>query len=1156
MIKRTNSSKPSPTVWLAGTLIGTGLWLLAAPPAFGQGGLASINGTVLDQSGAVIPGAQVSVANTATGLTQEAVSGSNGAYVLPLLPVGTYNASCTHAGFEAAVQQVTITADQKATVDFSLRVGQTMETVEVSGTAATLQTTSASLSEIITEKPIAELPLNGRDPAQLVLLTPGASDGLKNGTYTRQGYTSFPSETGVSINGGRQGSTYFMLDGGNNMDNYGLLAAPFPNPDATGEFRVISNNFGAQYGYGFSVVSIVTRSGTNEWHGDVFEFLRNDALNARDFFSPTRDILKRNQFGASVGGPIRKDKLFIFGNYQGTRFVHVQNGSSAFIPNNNQLQGNFSDLLKGKTANLCGAGGPANLNYDTGQIFDPATPTAFTCPAGSANAGQQVVVRQPFAGNIVPTARFNPVSLKLETALPRTDNPTGEIFIPGLHSKRSWNEFTIRPDWYASPKNRVSGHAYVNDFDQPFQTGGGDMLISDRSWAVRYQSYVGNWVYTARPDLINNLVIGFARTHAFSQPGLQFSDKSPICLSCVGSKVNENLTAFKPGLFLGTPGFFVGQNTNTINRYNLSITDSLSWVKGKHMIVAGVDILRQGWTEGTDWISIPILDFNGRFSGSWISDFLLGQMDSFEQNAGSVNSVHGTTWAGYVQDTIRLKPNLTLDAGLRWEPYFPFTPTAGRATVYRPGQHSTRFPNAPTGMVFPGDPGVPAAGGTPRDLPLFTPRLGLSWQPKALPNTVVRAAYGMFISPFEMSFYNHTADSAPFSPTFNVNYATTGGPPVPGGTPIPVDNPYSVIAPTNYQSPFPPWNSSTYVPSSSVTFTLPVFIQHSFGADFRAGRLQTWNLSVQREFKHGVFAQVAYIGSEAYYLPTILDANPGIYSPNLALNGLRALTDFSTIYNYEPIGTASYNGLQLSVNKKAGTHLIFGANYTWSKNLDSQSSAAEAFNGSMPDPFNVRFNRGISDLNYPSLFSVNWVYNLPSLTHQNGFVRALLGEWEFSGIWRAQSGNPFSIYGGTDNSASHVGADRADLTGQPFNVRPGSKNQWLQHYFNAAAFQVNAPGTFGNSARNIFQGPGVNDVDLGIYKNFKLTERNSVQFRWEMFNAFNRAIFSTPGNNLNNPAGLGLINSTWGYNAGVGGAEQDLFGWPARIMQFALKFYW
>ncbi len=1132
------------------------LSLLLPVLVLGQGGQASIQGTVLDQSGAVVPDAQISITNTATGLTQQTVGTSSGTYVLPLLPVGTYTVKCAKQGFDTAVQQVTITADQKATVDFALRVGQTVQTVEVSAAAAALQTTSASLSESIGEKPIVELPLNGRDPAQLVMLSPGATNGLKTSAFTRQTYTSFPTETGVSINGGRQGSTYFMLDGSNNMDNYELLSAPFPNPDATGEFRVISNNFSAQYGYASGgVVSIVTRSGTNDWHGDAFEFIRNDALNARDFFAPTRDILKRNQFGGSIGGPIRKDKLFIYGNYQRTRQIHVQNSSVAFIPNNNQLNGDFSDLLTGTTANLCGAGGPSNLNYDTGQVFDPSTPTAYTCPAGSAMAGQSIVVRQPFAGNAIPTSSFNAVSMKLENALPRTGNSTGEIFIPGLHSNQTYNEFTIRPDWYVSKNNRLSAHVYLNDFSQPFQTGGGDMLISDRSWQVRYQTYSGNWVYTARSNLINNLVVGFARTHADSIPGLQFSDGSPICLSCMGSQVNENLTAFKPGLFLGTPGFFVGQNTNVINRYNLSIADSLSWIKGKHMIVAGVDILREGWTEGTDWISIPILNFDGRFSGSWISDFLLGDLSGFEQNAGSVNTVHGTVYAGYIQDTFRVTPNLTLDAGVRWEPYFPFTPSSGRATVYRPGEHSTRYPNAPTGMVFPGDPGVPAAGGTPRDLPLIVPRLGLAWQPKALPKTVIRAAYGMFIPPFEMSFYNHTADSAPFSPTFNINPQTTGGPFVPGGTPMPLDNPWSVIAPTGYQSPFPPFNSSTYVPSSSVTFQLPVFIQHSFGSDFRSGRLQSWNVSVQREFGHGVFAQVAYIGSEAYALPTIIDFNPGIYSPNLALNGLRALTNFDTIYNYEPVGTASYNGLQLSVNKKLGKSFVFGSNYTWSKNLDSQSSASEAFNGTIPDPFNVRFNRGISDLNYPAMLSTYWVYTLPRLPKQNGFVRAVFGEWEISGIWRAQSGNPFSIYGGNDYSASHAGGDRADLTGQPFNVRQGTKNQWLQHYFNAAAFQPNAPGTFGNSARNIFQGPGVNDVDLGIFKNFKLTERYRVQFRWEMFNAFNRTMFSNPGNNPNNPAGFGLINSTFGSGAGAGGAEQDIFGYAPRIMQLALKVY-
>src|SRR5437879_6300053 len=374
-----------------------------------QEGRASINGTVTDQTGAFIEGATITARETSTGQARTAISADNGTYVLPLLPVGTYAMSCTRPGFATQTRSsVNITVDQKATVDFALTVGEVSQSVEVSGAAETINTTNGAIGEVISQTPIVELPLNGRNPAALVILAPGATDGLKSGVFTRQTFTTFPSEGGASVNGGRQGSTYYMLDGGNNMDNYGNLAMAFPNPDATQEFQVITNNFDAQYGFSpGAVVSIVTRTGTNTWHGDGFEFLRNDKLNARDFFAHSRDSLKRNQFGGSAGGKIIKDKLFIFGNYQGTIERYVVNGGSAAVPSDAMLSGNFSSYLTGKTSNACGTGGPSNLTFDTGQVFDPDTARFFPCPAGSANAGQQVVVKTPFAGNQIPTSRFS-----------------------------------------------------------------------------------------------------------------------------------------------------------------------------------------------------------------------------------------------------------------------------------------------------------------------------------------------------------------------------------------------------------------------------------------------------------------------------------------------------------------------------------------------------------------------------------------------------------------------------------------------------------------------------------------------------------------------------------------------------------------------------
>ena len=739
---------------------------LAAVPLHAQEGRASINGTVRDQSGAFIPGSTVTVREAATGQSRTATTTSNGTYVVPLLPVGTYSVTCSHAGFATVTNSgVTITADQLATVDCNLSVGGVNQSVEVSAAAEALNTTNGTIGQVISQTPIVELPLNGRNPATLVFLAPGAVDGLKAQVFTRQTYTTFPSETGASMNGGRQGSTYYMLDGGNNMDNYGLLANAFPNPDATQEFQVLSNNFDAQYGFSpGGVVSIVTRSGTNTWHGDGFEFLRNDVLNARDFFAHTRDSLKRNQFGGSVGGRIIRDKLFIFGNYQGTTERYSVNGGSAHVPSDAMLNGDFSAVLTGKTANLCGAGGPANLNFDTGQVFNPYKSSLFTCPSGSADAGQQVVVRPVFPGNQVPTSLFDPVSLKFNTILPRTADPLGLVYTAGRIASQNYQEFTIKPDYYVNDKNHLSFRAYYNHFTHPLQTGGGNALLSDRSWSAPYENYGANWLYTLRPTLLSNLVVSYNTLNTDSVPGLRTPDNQPVCFACFGVKVSEPSTT-PPGIdsLNVNGGFGFGQNTNLIDRHNTSIAETVNWTHGNHLIVAGVSILSQYWQEGTDWLALPLFNFSGQFSGNAFADYLLGASNSFTQGAGEYNQVHGVSWAGFVQDTFRLKPNLSIQIGARWEPFFAFTVSKGRIPVFEPGVQSTRYPDAPLGLVYPGDSGVPSHG-TPNNVALISPRISVAWQPGFSKNTVIRSAFGMFATPFEMSFYNHAADSAPFSP--------------------------------------------------------------------------------------------------------------------------------------------------------------------------------------------------------------------------------------------------------------------------------------------------------------------------------------------------------------------------------------------------------
>ena len=1121
--------------WGGWVLACAALVLMGPANTFGQSGRTSINGSVKDPSGAFVPGAKIVITNVDTGQSREAVSSDNGTYVIPLLSVGNYKATCGHEGFKTETRSgIILTADDKATVDFTLSLGQTSQTVEVSANTELINTTTGTLGELISQKTIVELPLNGRNPAEMVFLAPGAVDGLKTGQFARQYYTTFPTETASSVNGGRQGSTYYMLDGGTNMDNYHNNAQPFPNPDATQEFRVLTNNFDSQYGFSpGAVVSIVTKSGTNSWHGDAFEFLRNEKLNARDFFSSSRDLLKRNQFGASAGGKIIADKLFIFGNYQGTtmRRTVASGGTAGFVPNNKMLTGDFSDVCTNAKGTINAVTGLCSVA--SGQLHTEAG--------------------TPILNNFIDPATFNPVSMNfINQTMPRTDSPTGATPFTGRTNSQDFKEFTIRPDWVATPSHHISGRVFFDDFKSPSFSGNGNMIIADRSWTGRFGNYGGNWLWTMRPNLLNNLVISYSRLNTFSQPGFETKDGGPVCGKCMGMNIEEYPTT-PANLILWTNGFWATQNTNFINRHNIALSDSISWIKGKHTVVGGLDVLYNSWDLGTDWLADPLMGFDGRFTGSDFSDFLLGKMSYFEQGSGEFNKATGTLWAPYIQDSIRLKPNLSLNWGLRWEPYVAYKPASGRMPAFRPGQQSSRYPTAPLGLVYPGDTGV-GAGGTQNSLGNFSPRISLAWQPKALPNTSIRAAFGMFVAPPAMSTYNHAGDSPPFAPTYPIDPGTIGN------QSIPFADPWSVYTPTGGVSPLPPFATSTYAPPASDAFyIMPVTLGESFASDYSLARHQSWNFSVEHQFSSDVLFRVAYVGSQAYGLPNLIQANPGIYSADPALSGKRlTYTDFGSVLQYVTFGTASYNALQLTFEKKFSHGLQYTSNYSWSKSIDNTAPGVGVFGGQYANPFNPNFDRGISSINYPNVWSNYGVYQTPSLKGSNAAARGILGDWQLSGTWRLQSGDPFGIGGGGGNpSGTNVGGERADLTGQPFNVHQGEKANWLSDYFNGAAFAKTAKGTFGTSPRNLFQGPGMNVVDLAVSKNFPFKERYRIQFRWEMFNAFNRPHFSIPNNNVAAGNSFGSITSTKGYGGGAGGGvEQSTFGVGARVMQFALKMYW
>jgi hypothetical protein len=1066
---------------------------LLAFDLYGQGGRASITGAVTDATGSVIPGASVVVRNAGTALTASTTTTDIGSYVIPLLPPGSYEVTVKKEGFRTeTLTGITLTADQAGTLSVSLSVGSISDEVKVQGDAELINTVNATLGQVIHERSIVELPLNGRNPASLVLLTPGTVNVLQTGAGTLQSYTTFPTETGASANGGRQGSTYYLLDGASNIDNYHLLAAPFPNADATQEFRVEGNNFEAQYGFApGAVVSIVTKSGTNQWHGNLFEFLRNEKLNARDFFQPVRDTLKRNQYGGSIGGPIRKDKLFIFGNYQGTAERRKVGGSTAFVPSDAMLRGDFSGLRV--------------------PIKDPDT-------------------GQPVPDGFISPTRFSKAALKIVESLPRSTDSLGKVTVTGFTNVRDYKEFTTRADYIHSSGHRFYGRNFFNDFSQPEQTH--SLLNSDRSWLSRWQNHGGNWLWTASPTVVNSLSAAYTRLNSESISGLRDKDGNRICYSQLLAVADPPSSPCSIES-LGVGGSFsFGQNYNAIRRWTWGFNDSVTLNRGRHLIVAGVDVLRQYWDLGTDWLALPIISFNGAATGHELSDFLTGRVSDYTQGGGEYQRLHATQAGTYVQEQFKARPNLTINVGVRWEPFFAPVPSSGRIAVWAPGQKSQRYKNAPPGILYPGDPGISEAG-MPGGKVYFDPRIGTAWQPSFMKRTSIRAAFGIFTAPVDYSHWNHTADTAPFSPTYAF-HATD-----PGVGVIYFDRPWSTFAPTGFKSPFPPFPNPGSSPSGDVSFLPPVFFQAGWDQNFRLARDQSWNFSLERQFGQNWLARAAYVGSETYHLDNAIERNPGIF----ALNGARRFTDFQSVLDDQSAATASYQSVQLTAEKRFANGFQFQSNYTFSKTLDSSSKGTLAFTGSVFDPFNLRNNRGWSAVHFPHVFINNFVWEAPSLRNWNAVGRQVIGGWQLSGIWRLQSGAPFGIVPGLGNNRSlaQIGGDRADyVPGQQLWSGRGSKNQWLNQYFNIAAFQPNRPGSFGDTPRAVFLGPRQDSWDLGIGKNWRWQERYRLQFRWEMFNAFNTPSFSNPRNTITNSL-AGKILSTGPV--------------PPRVMQGALKLY-
>lgn len=1091
-------------LWKAAMVCFLVAWVIC--PSWGQVTNARLGGVVADTSGAVVPGAKVTVRNIGTDLTETTTSDAGGAYQFPLLPPGDYTLKVEVTGFENYVQNgIVLAVSQPATLNVALKPGATTETVTVTGGALQIDTTTAQIGQTVSEEEVTELPLNGRNPASLVFLTPGTTNEFFSQASTPVG-EGFNTESSASSGGGRQGSDWYLLDGVSNNDTFGLEAAPFPNSDATQEFRAIVANYDSRYGFAPSgTVVIETKSGANKFHGGLFEFVRNNDLNASNYFSGNVDMLHRNQYGGFLGGPVLRNKLFFFTNFQRTQNSYAGNTNTSYDPTQAMLNGDFSAV-------------PAT------DLNGPLAASVFHTVNGVPNQ--------------VDTSLFSPGAVKIASLIPagQTAND-GFVTYKGPSQKQVYNENTSRVDYDINGSQRLFLRSFFYQYQQIGTNLPGNLLAGVTGQNGDYLSLAAGHTWTLSPSLVNSLTLSWQEMNV--KQGFVEKDTSgnPVCLSHYINVQDPAGTCYMGGLaafdgnsiYGGGLGFalFSDAPEDTHRRY-LWLTETVTKVAGKNTIIAGFDLFYRFMynLEGGSQLFGP--GFNGQYTGFPLSDFLLGYMSGYGQGAGLAGATTGWMQGYYGQDQIQLRPNLTAVLGMRWEPFVPPTLQSGRGVDFIPGQQSTRFPNAPLGMVFPGDQGV-GVGLFNNSYGYFMPRVSVSWQPKR--NWSVRSGFGMFTMPMEDAFYRAAFNSAPFAPSYSMSAGAT--------TPFSFDNPWSSFAATGGVSPFPPFASPSQLPATNVTFLTPVSLGGVFDPHLKIGLTEGWNLSIDRQIGKDWEAHVGYVGSISYHMATTVEQNPG----SLAAGDARTkYPNFNSILQVQDGATGKYDGLQTSVDKRMSHGLQFHSNFTWSKTMDVGGSGDPSFESSISDPFSIRHDYGPSSLNYPFVWASNLVYDLPQRKGASALVNTFVNGWEFSGLYTAESGPPFTMNGGegNNNSGFDVGQDRADIVpGQSWGVRSGGKSHWLNNYFNQGAFTNNAPGTPGDSEKFSIQEPPIADADLAVLKNFTIRERYKVQFRWEAFNALNHPSFGQPDSNPG--------DSNFGQITGTGSI-------PPRVMQGALKF--
>ena len=1085
---------------------------------------AQIAGSVRDQSGAVLPGAEVTVTQTETGAARAAVTNETGSYVLSNLPIGSYRLEASLPGFRTFVQTgIVLQVNGSPVINPVLEVGQVTEQVEVQANAALVETRSSGVGQVVENARILELPLNGRNVNELISLSGAAAPAFKNDS----GRNPFLADTGVSVAGGSSIGLNYVLDGANHNNSFENTYLSMPFPDAMQEFKVETSATAVQNGVRpAGSVSLVTKSGTNDFHGDLFEFVRNGIFNARNAFATKRDTLKRNQFGGTVGGPIMKNRLFFFGGYQGTTRRQDPADTVTYVPTAAMLSGDF---------------------------------TAFASPA--CNGGRPVQLKGPFVNNQVSPALLSKAAVNFAKLLPQTSDPCGRV-IYGNQIRSKLNMAVGRIDYQRSEKNSIFGRYLLdsNFSPAPYSLNHNVLSVANGSTGLGIdaltQAFSLGDTYLVSTKVVNSLRLT-ANRWVGGRTGVEYAG---------WPEMGVKMYSYQPKRLAGTVTGGWNISPGGVGAAKMALfggNDDLSVIHGNHQFAIGTQLSWWWINSYSDFYSYGRATFTSQATGLGLADYLTGNVGQWTMGTPAPTLKRDKYAGAYFGDTWKVRPKFTLNYGLRWEPFFASINRDGSTIHYDhdalvKGVKSDKLLAAPPGLFFAGDPGVPGHSMMRDRWWNFSPRVGFAWDVSGNGRTSLRASVGTFYD-YPSSFYQVGLSNAP--PTSQRNIITG----------VNLDNPWATY-PGGDPFPMPfgkDWDRNTPWPLNAVVTAIDY--------DTKNTMVSQWNLSLQRQVGSNWLLSASYLGTESAHLWALQQLNPAVYIPGdcsagqfglpapglcstptntiqrrvLALENPQYGRYFGTVNRIDSGATASYHGLVLSVQRPVARGVTLTSNYTWSHCISDPVTTNTANSGNADggysNPQNRHFDRGNCETDRRHIFNLSGVAEVPQFS--NSTLRHVASGWRVAPIFKILSGGYLSIVtssdialtgilnssgGSTDRPADRLGQRVNRLLSNPY----GDKS--IQRFLNPDAFELPVPGTLGNVGANSVAGPGTWQFDAALSRSFRLTERQRLEFRAEAFN-------------ITNSVRMDINKLTINFNSGAFGQVTGAL--DPRIMQFAIKYF-